>query len=380
MGVVHIVLFRSATKKFEYSFKKIDRYNKGHTVKLTSADLGRINNESGQPKFLQIADRIRELIDSGTLSLGDRLPSVNQIITHFSVSRDTAVKAYQELKNRGIVESSPTKAFFVSNVLIHEDLKRILFLTDGLTPYKEKIYFGLIDSLTPGYYIDLISHSDNFDILKSVYEKSRGLGKYSTYLIIPTSAQDHETEYFQFVNPGNLLFLDRRVNAVAHPAVWQDFSLGFYRALREELAVLKKWRRCIFLTKFYTNLIIEEMQDGIERFAREAKMSFVRTRTRFTDREIRGKIAPEHGDLFIILDDHLLSELLAESASLGLVPGRDIGVIMINEGLLYEHLPVPVSVLSADFYAMGAAAADFVMTGHVQQGPVTTRLIVRDSI
>ncbi len=353
---------------------------KGRTVKLSSADLGRINNESGQPKFLQIADRVRELIDAGKLSLGDRLPSVNQIITHFSVSRDTAVKAYQELKNRGIVESSPNKAFFVSNVLIHDDLKRILLLTDGVTPYKEKIYYGLIDSLTPGYYIDFVSHSDSFDILKAVYERSRSLGRYSSYLIIPTSAQDHETEYFQFVNPGNLLFLDRRVHAVAHPAIWQDFSHGFYRALVAEVETLKKWRQCVFLTKFYTNTIIEEMQSGLERFAREAKMGFVRSRTRFTDREIQGKIAPAPGDLFIILDDHLLSELLAECAALGLTPGRDLGIIMINEGLLYEHLPVPISVLSADFYAMGAAAADFVMTGHVQSGPVATRLIVRNSI
>ncbi len=349
-------------------------------MKLTSSELGRINTESGQPKFLQIADRIRELIDSGRLTLGDRLPSVNQIITHFSVSRDTAVKAYQELKNRGIVESSPNKAFFVSNVLIHDDLKHILFLTDGVTPYKEKIYYGLIDSLTPGYYIDFVSHSDSFDILKTVYEKSRAAGKYSAFLIVPTSAQDHETEYFQFVNPGNLLFLDRPVRGVAHPAVWQDFSLGFYRALAAELDILKKWRRCVFLTKFYTNAIIEEMQSGIERFAREAKMGFARSRTRFTDREIQGKISPGHGDLFVLLDDHLLSELLAECASLDLIPGRDLGIIMINEGLLYEHLPVPISVLSADFYAMGAAAADFVMTGHVKSGPVTTRLIVRNSI
>lgn len=349
-------------------------------MKLTSADLGRINNESGQPKFLQIADRIRELVDSGQLSLGDRLPSINHIITHFSVSRDTAVKAYRELKNRGIVESSPNKAFFVSNVLIHENLRRILFLTDGITPYKEKIYYGLIDSLTPGYYIDVVSHSDSFDIMKDVYEKSRILGKYSSYLIIPTSAQDHESEYFQFVNPGNILFLDRRVHAVAHPAVWQDFQLGFYRALIAELDVLKKWKRCVFLTKFYTNTIIEEMQSGLERFAREAKMGFVHTRTRFTDREIRGKIAPAHGDLYIILDDHLLGELLSECAALALRPGRDLGIIMINEGLLYEYLPVPISVLSADFYAMGAAAADFIMTGHIQTGPVATRLIVRESI
>ena len=78
----------------------------GETVKLTSEELGSINEASNQPKFLQIADRLRELIDCGRLSLGDRLPSVNEIIAHFSVSRDTAVKAYQELKDRGLIEAT----------------------------------------------------------------------------------------------------------------------------------------------------------------------------------------------------------------------------------------------------------------------------------
>lgn len=349
-------------------------------MKLTAIELGRINDEGSHPKFLQIADRIRELIDSGRLELGDRLPSVNQVINHFSVSRDTAVKAYQELKNRGVVESTPNKAYFVSNVLIHDDLKRILLLTDAMTPYKEQIYYGLIDTLEPGYYIDLVTHSDNFDVLKSVYEKARSSGNCVSYLIIPTAAQSCEYNYFQFINPGNLLFLDRRIPDLPHPAVWQDFREGFFEALTAESALLKKYARLIFLTKYFTNSIIEEMKEGLARFADSAAMAFTHQHTLFTDKEIKGKIQPRQGDLFVILDDHLLLETLAACRDNNLQPGRDVGLIVINDGPFYEHLPIPVSVLTADFYRMGVEAAGFVMNGTCPSAPIPTRLTVRESL
>ncbi len=346
----------------------------------TDHELGRIDESASEPKFLQIANRMRELINNGTLGLGDRLPSVNRIIAHFAVSRDTAVKAFQELKQKGIIESTPSKAYFVSNVLIRDELKRILFIADAMNFYKERIYFGLMDSLEPGYYIDFVSHSDNFDILKSLYEKARSSGIYSSILIIPTSAQDRERDYFQFVNPGSILFIDRPVHGVAHPAVWQDFKGGFFEALHQERERLSRYSRLVFLTKFYTNQIIEEMQEGMERYAESVGIPFSRQRTRFTDREIQGAIGPMTGDLFVILDDHLLREMLAECSERSLVPGRDIGIIMINEGPLYEYMSVPISVLSADFYAMGAQAAAFVMTGQAGSKAVATRLITRESI
>jgi len=349
-------------------------------VKLTPDELGKINESGSKPKFLQIADRIRELIDSGKLSLGDRLPSVNEIIAHFSVSRDTAVKAYQELKDLGIIESTPNKACFVSNVLIRESQKRILFLIDSLTAYKEKLYYGLIDNLGPGYYVDIVTHGDNFDILKTMYEKYKSMRDCAACLVIPTAAQSRDSDYFKYVNPGNLLFLDRKLSSLPHPASWQNFGDGFRAALTREKATLTRYRRVVFLTKFFTNPIIEEMKEGIARFAGDAGLEFVHQHTMFTDRDIEGKIQPERGNLYIILDDHLLAATIDACANSGLRVGPDVGIAIINDGPLYSRLPVPISVLTADFYRMGALAAQFVMTGAAPNAPVATTLIVRESL
>ena len=40
-------------------------------------------------------------------------------------------------------------------------------------------------------------------------------------MIIPTSAQNREYEYFRYVNP-EIPVSDRRVSGLRHPAVWQD--------------------------------------------------------------------------------------------------------------------------------------------------------------
>ncbi|HOT62757.1 MAG TPA: GntR family transcriptional regulator [Treponemataceae bacterium] len=344
------------------------------------ADLGRINDASGHPKFLQIANRLRELIDSGKLGLGDRLPSVNQVIAHFGVSRDTAVKAYQELKNQGIVESTPNKAFFVSNVLLREGLKRVLFLTDAWTPYKERVYSGLLDGLAGDYYVDIVIHNDSFDVLRMAYEKYRAIGSCTSFLIIPTAAQGQEHDYFQYVNPGNLLFLDRRVDGLPHPAVWQDFANGFHSALAAKSERLAKYRRLVFLTKYFTNPIIEEMREGLSRFASECGMGFAHQHTMFSDREIKGSVLPEKGELYVVLDDHLLIEAMTACRERGLKLGSDVGLIAVNDGPFYAHLPTPISVLTADFYAMGLEAARFVTSGETRGSPVATSLIVRESV
>lgn len=349
-------------------------------MKLTPEELGCINDASDQPKFLQIAERVQELIHSGRLNLGDRLPSVNEIITHFSVSRDTAVKAYQELKDRGVIESTPSKACFVSNVLLHEDLKRVLFLIDSQTFYKEKMYFGLIDTLRGGYYVDIMAHGDNFDILKSIYEKYKAMRNCTAFLVIPTSSQSQEHEYFRYINPGNLLFLDRHLPGLKHPASWQDFKNGFYGALVAKTSVLEKYERIVFLTKYFTNPIIEEMNEGFSRYAETANRPYAHQMTRFSDREIRGKIDLQKGDLFFILDDHLLAATLDACAEKGFTPGKEVGIVAINDGPLYDHLPVPISVLTADFYQIGVEAARYVMDGTIPSGPVETRLIVRASL
>jgi hypothetical protein len=77
-----------------------------------------------------------------------------------------------------------------------------------------------------------------------------------------------------------------------NPAIWQDFNEGFYQALKAESQLLKKYGRMIFLTKYFTNRIIEKMNEGLTRFAESENMPFIH-HTLFANEEIKGKINQE---------------------------------------------------------------------------------------
>jgi GntR family transcriptional regulator len=57
------------------------------------------------PKYLQIANHIRDEILKGNLQPGDEIPSERQIAVDWNVARPTAAKSLQALRVQGLVES-----------------------------------------------------------------------------------------------------------------------------------------------------------------------------------------------------------------------------------------------------------------------------------
>ena len=65
----------------------------------------RIDRDSAVPVYLQIRGGIRDLILSGRLPDGFRLPPERQLATALGVNRTTMLSAYRELKADGLVEA-----------------------------------------------------------------------------------------------------------------------------------------------------------------------------------------------------------------------------------------------------------------------------------
>ncbi|MGH3714279.1 MAG: GntR family transcriptional regulator [Micromonosporaceae bacterium] len=68
------------------------------------------------PKYLQIAQHLREEITRGDLSPGSEVPSERQIAEAWKVARPTATKALQVLRQQGLVESRQGAGTFVRDV------------------------------------------------------------------------------------------------------------------------------------------------------------------------------------------------------------------------------------------------------------------------
>jgi GntR family transcriptional regulator len=85
-----------------------------------------------QPIFVQIGERIADMILSKTTKEGEALPSVRQISGDLSVNPLTVTRAYQSLVDIGVVEARRGMGMFVADgghqrLLAHERQK---FLTE----------------------------------------------------------------------------------------------------------------------------------------------------------------------------------------------------------------------------------------------------------
>jgi GntR family transcriptional regulator len=74
----------------------------------------RIDYESGEKVYLQIARVIRDRIISGELRVGAQIPSGSQMRTVWGVNRLTGAQAVEELRRAGLVATKPGVGTFVA--------------------------------------------------------------------------------------------------------------------------------------------------------------------------------------------------------------------------------------------------------------------------
>src|SRR5580658_111175 len=65
-----------------------------------------------RPIYVRLADELSELVESGQLKAGDRLPSVRRLVAQRGVSATTAVAALRALEHRGFALAKPQAGYF----------------------------------------------------------------------------------------------------------------------------------------------------------------------------------------------------------------------------------------------------------------------------
>lgn len=111
-----------------------------------------LHKENGIPLYVQIESKIADLIRSGMLRPGDKLPATRELSRQLRVHRNTVVQAYQELEVKGWVRSEIGSGTYVHKYVPREleqrdagDVSRFSF--DGLysTYWSQSEDFGLTE-------------------------------------------------------------------------------------------------------------------------------------------------------------------------------------------------------------------------------------------
>jgi GntR family transcriptional regulator len=84
-----------------------------------------IDHDSGVPIYLQIMDRIKHLVATGTLKAGDQLPTIRQLSVTLRVDPNTVVHAYRELDREGIISTQQGRGTFISEHPDGEQLSQL---------------------------------------------------------------------------------------------------------------------------------------------------------------------------------------------------------------------------------------------------------------
>lgn len=107
----------------------------------------RIDYESGEKVYLQIARIIRDRIIGGELGVGDQVPSGSQMRREWGVNRLTGAQAVDELRRAGLVVTRPGVGTFVAAT----PRQQVITLLPGDTVISRMPTEGERESLHTGY-------------------------------------------------------------------------------------------------------------------------------------------------------------------------------------------------------------------------------------
>lgn len=95
--------------------------------------------------YQQVMDNLKELIMTGSLKNGDKLPSVRDLSKQITVNPNTVQKAYKELERQGYIYTTTGVGTFVSDISkISVDVGELSKLKDKLIDtFKQILFLGL---------------------------------------------------------------------------------------------------------------------------------------------------------------------------------------------------------------------------------------------
>lgn len=129
-----------------------------------------------------VADCLREMILSGQLKPGDKLPTEEQLCEHFGVSRTTLREAVQALRVAGVLEVTPGRGSFVCTPDVDQMLLDIAMMGK----------YANVDSHEVSYILDTLMQDIVALAGRATLTHKRGLHEYM--LLRDNSAADNEAQ------------------------------------------------------------------------------------------------------------------------------------------------------------------------------------------
>lgn len=332
----------------------------------------RINPDSEVPKFRQVADLIISDIESGIFKQGQQIPSINETSEELLISRDTVEKAYNYLKEKGILASVRGKGYYVSQVNVQRQI-RVALILNKLSNYKRSIYYSFVNTLGKKATVDVYIYNYDLDEFNRIIDNQ--LTRYDYYVVLPNFRNENAVVagVLKKLPHEKVLLIDRNLESLHHyPIVYQEYEKDIIGALSRGLGLIRKYTRftLIFPTdQYYSKNIVR----GFRIFCQGNNIPF----------EIIEQLRPEHvmkGEAFVVVSDDDLYSLIRIVRQKGYKLGTDTGVVAYNENPVKELLEDGITTISTDHDEIGRLAAQMILTRDFRRIKSPFEFILRNSL
>ena len=342
--------------------------NKASSSNLTAIV---VRTDSNVPKYRQIIESILRALASGRLQKGDLLPSINEVSARWSLARETVVRAYAELREKGILSSQPGKGFYVATSHIVQAINVFVMFDVLLAPYKERLYDGIRENLKGRAHLDFYFHHYNPDVFRKLLSDAQG--SYEYYVVMPFP-NDVVRDALASFDQDKLLLLDIDVDYPGKrcAVIRQDHNTELVRALDMGIERIRLYERLTLV--FHEDRNHPAVIPGaFRRFCKRQKIEH-RVIPKLRETDLRPHVA------YLVIEDEDLVRLVKFARSRKLRIGRDIGIISYNDTPLKEVIEDGITVVSVDFREMGRRTAHEIL--HRERATLLqpTELIFRGSL
>lgn len=348
---------------------------------LNSLEYIEVDVDSRIPKYKQIVDAIIGAIANGQLKVGEKIPSINEVSEECLLSRDTVEKAYSQLKAQRIIESVKGKGYYVTRTDLSAKIN-VLFLINKLSTYKMLVFNTFVQTLGNRANVNLEIYHCEPSVFRQILSKKRD--QFDQFVIMPhfknedlqhMGCTEDTLELIGQLPEDKLIILDRNIPDLMMNAgrIYQDFNEDIFNALSKGLDKLRNYSKVILA---YPSKAVypypEGIVSGFKKFCYAHQFDFEVLDEIYEGMELQRK------DLFIIIQEDDLVNLVKQVRDRNYQLGEDIGIISYNDTPLKELLGI--TVISTDFAKMGREAAQMILDGNRQVKKNDFNFIDRHSV
>lgn len=319
-------------------------------------------------KYKLVVNHVIDGINGGKYKKGDWIPSINDFRKSYQLSRDTVFAGLNELKSKGIIDSNPGIGYYiVSNRISFSH--NIFLLFNEFNEFKEDLYNSFMKAIGKSATVDLYFHNYNRKVFEALINEANN--KYTTYIIMSGKFTGIEPILKRL--SGRVFLLDHYHPELTgkYSSVFQNFEKDTYEGLVHGIQYLKKYERFVMVQKDEKEP--QERYDGLSSFCDEHQFEH-QLLDSVKERRIK------RGEVFMVVNDRDLVDLIKQAERQKLVLGKDFGIISYNDTPLKEVLAGGITTLSTDFKLMGKTMASLINKKKIMTIENPCQLIIRKSL